>query len=120
MNEYIGLLFQSRTQSHIFHLQTTSYASHIALQGYYEGIVGLIDRIVEAYQGKYGILTGYRMNISTKDLTSEDQILEYFNQLSKVIAIQRENLPKDSYLENLYDEVETLIHSSVYKLRFLN
>ena len=53
MNEYVGTLMQSRNQAHIFHLQTSSYSQHIALQEYYEGIVDLIDSLVEAYQGKY-------------------------------------------------------------------
>jgi hypothetical protein len=61
MNEYIGLLLQSRTQTHIFHLQTKSYAKHVALQSYYEDIVDLIDDIVEAYQSSYDIITDYTM-----------------------------------------------------------
>ncbi len=49
----------SRTQAHIFHLQTPSFAAHTALQLYYEGIVPLVDGFVESYQGKNGIITGY-------------------------------------------------------------
>ena len=55
MNEqfgsFIGTLFQSRTQAHIMHLQSNSYAQHVALQGYYEEIVDIIDSLVESYQG---------------------------------------------------------------------
>lgn len=120
MNDFVGLLFHSRTQTHIYHLQTTSYAKHLALQGYYEGIVPLIDALVEAYQGKYGLLTDYRMNITTKDLTSDDEINNYFSALSKVVERKREELPQDNFLQNVYDDIETLIHSTNYKLRFLS
>jgi hypothetical protein len=120
MNDFIGLLFHSRTQVHIFHLQTTSYAKHIALQGYYEGIVPLIDALVEAYQGKYGLLTDYRVNFTTKDLSSDDEATNYFNALAKVVERKREGLPQDAFLQNIYDDIETLIHSTNYKLRFLS
>ena len=58
----ISTLLESRTQAHIFHWQTTgpgSYATHIALQGYYDVLPDMIDTLVESYQGKHGIITGY-------------------------------------------------------------
>jgi len=119
MNEYIGTLFQSRTQSHIFHLQTTSYAKHIALNGYYDGIVDLADGIAEAYQGKYEIIKGYKMGGSIKDLENNDDATAYFVQLAKFCELKREKLPQDSYLVNLYDGVDELIRSTLYKLKTL-
>ena len=32
---------------------------HSALNIYYDDIVGLVDGLVESYQGRYGIITGY-------------------------------------------------------------
>ena len=58
----ISTLLESRTQAHIFHWQTTgpgSYALHIALQGYYDALPDMIDTLVETYQGKHGIISGY-------------------------------------------------------------
>ena len=54
---YISLLMSSRNQAHTFHLVTTSFAMHKALQDYYEGIVPLLDQWAEAYihYGLYGI-----------------------------------------------------------------
>ena len=51
MEKLISYLFHSQTQVHIFHLQTTSFAEHKALQDYYDGIDDLIDGLVESYQG---------------------------------------------------------------------
>jgi len=45
--QFTSTLFASRTQAHIFHLQTTSYAQHIALGEYYGGIVDLVDGLTE-------------------------------------------------------------------------
>ena len=66
MNEYIGTLFQSRNQAHIFHLQTTSYAKHKALNKYYEDIIDVIDGLVEAYQG-----AGFGIHIDTFSLAKK-------------------------------------------------
>ena len=119
MNEYIGTLMQSRNQAHIFHLQTSSYSKHIALNGYYDGIIGLIDSIVESYQGKYDILKGYKMVGSIKDLENEEDTIAYFEQLAKYCELKRTKLPQDGFLNNLYDSVDELIRSTLYKLKRL-
>ena len=119
MNEYIGTLFQSRNQAHIYHLQTTSYAKHIALNSYYDDIVPLIDSIVESYQGKYEILKGYKMMGSLKDLGEDDDIISYFEQLARFCELKRKKLPQDGFLNNLYDSVDELINSTLYKLKNL-
>ena len=92
MNEYIGTLMQSRNQAHIFHLQTSSYSKHMALNGYYDGIIGLIDSIVESYQGKYDILKGYKMVGAIKDLENEEDTIAYFEQLAKYCELKRTKL----------------------------
>ena len=119
MNEYIGTLFQSRNQAHIYHLQTPSYAKHMALNDYYDGIIDLVDSIVESYQGKYDILKGYKMVGSLKDWESDEDIITYFEQLAKYCELKRAKLPQDGFLNNLYDSVDELINSTIYKLKVL-
>jgi hypothetical protein len=114
---FIGTLMQSRNQAHIYHLQTSSYAQHIALQGYYEGIIPLIDGLVESFQGKYGILRGYKMAGTIKE---DENALIYFEGLCKFIETVIPGLPQDTFLVNQYDEVMTLIQSTKYKLKFLH
>ncbi len=79
-SKFISYLFHSRTQTHIFHLQTPSYAEHIALQAYYEGIIPLIDALVESYQGKNGIIHDYT-NFNLKQYQSKEQVIGYFETL---------------------------------------
>ena len=43
--KFIGTLFHSRDTMHIAHLQTTSFAEHKALNGYYNGILDLTDTL---------------------------------------------------------------------------
>ena len=119
MNEYIGTLFQSRNQAHIYHLQTTSFAKHKALNEYYDAIVDLVDSIVESYQGKYEILKGYKMLGTLKDLGEDDEVIAYFEQLARFCELKRKKLPQDGFLNNLYDGVDELINSTLYKLKNL-
>jgi hypothetical protein len=115
--DFLSLLFASATQSHILHLQTKSYAAHKALQGYYEGIVPLIDTYAETYQGKYGIIQGY----SYSELVEGDkQILPYFKELEELVTVLEQDLPKDVDLQNTYADILDLIHKTNYLLRYLH
>jgi hypothetical protein len=116
-SKFISYLFHSRTQTHIFHLQTPSYAEHIALQAYYEGIVPLIDGLVESYQGKNGIIMDYT-NFNLKQYQSKEQVITYFETLCEA-AYQVYEMTEDSYLQNQIDTITELIKSTLYKLSYL-
>jgi len=120
MGLLIGTLMQSRNQAHIYHLQKTgpgSHAAHLALQAYYDGIVPLIDGLVESYQGKYGILTGYAMGASLRE---DGNFVAYFEALCMFVEKTRQSVPQDSYIANQIDTVVELMNSTKYKLKFLS
>jgi hypothetical protein len=114
----ISYLFHSRTQTHIFHLQTQSFAEHMALNTYYDGIVPLIDGIVEAYQGKYGIIKGYS-NFNLMEYNNAQQVIAYLDALCKAIYATYENI-EDTYIQNLLDGITELVKSTIYKLQNLH
>jgi hypothetical protein len=121
MNEFaklISYLFHSRTQAHIFHLQTDSFAAHMALNGYYDEIIELVDGLVESYQGKYGILTNYS-NFSILEYKDCEEVIMYFQSLNMTVEKLRTIAPQDSYIQNQIDTVVELITSTIYKLKFL-
>ena len=116
---FLGTLMQSRNQAHIYHLQVQgmgSYAAHKALNKYYEDIVDLIDGIAESYQGRYGIITGYKMADTIRE---DNNARMYFDGLGKFVETVRKQIPQDSYLQNKVDEVVALIEGTKYKLKFL-
>ena len=113
----VSCLFHSRTQVHVFHLQTNSYAEHKALNEYYDEIVELTDGLIETFQGKYGILVDYS-SLPLKNYTDNTQVVGYFIQLAEVVHVMREDF-EDSYIQNQIDAVVELIESTKYKLRFL-
>jgi hypothetical protein len=117
MASFISTLFSSRTQAHIFHLQVTgpgSFAAHSALNSYYDDIIGLADGLVESFQGRYGIVTGYKGEGQWIENTSD--IVKYFEALCMYVEKNRVSLVQDSYIQNQIDEVVALIESTKYKL----
>ena len=118
--DMISTLLHSRSQAHVFHWQTksqSSFAEHTALGTYYDGIVELIDGIVEGYQGKNDLLTGYK-TIKMVDYKSTEQLITYFKGLDSNIEKNRKSV-KESFIQNQIDTVQELIYSTLYKLRFL-
>ena len=115
--EFASVLFNSRQQAHIFHLQTLSYARHKALNAFYDAIDELADRYVEAYQGIAPIVTGYRPPVEFKE--RESDVLPYFDQLEQYVSAVQHELPQQPDLQNIVADVLDLIHTTQYKLKHL-
>ena len=112
---FLMRLMHARTDGHIMHLQTRSYAQHMALGEFYEGIGELIDSFAETYQGKHGLIEDYPDGY----IAPGDNPMTYMAELAQTVAALRKGLPDDSELQNIIDEIAALIASTLYKLRFL-
>lgn len=114
--QFTMCLLHSVTNGHILHLTTTSYSEHKALEAYYTEIGDLVDDFIEAFQGKYGLLTNFTTNYELPI-----SALEYMRYLSKEVETLRvaDGFPEDSELQNITDEIAQLIDSTIYKIRFL-
>lgn len=119
----VSTLMSSRDQAHIFHWQTTgpgSYAAHKALGKYYDAIPDLLDALVESYQGKYGIVTGYEP-AERFDEYSADTAIKYFKALSTFMERVYAKFPKDdTNIINQLDAFKDLIYTTIYKLENLS
>jgi hypothetical protein len=115
--DMVSILLHSRTQVHTLHLQTKSYPEHIALNEYYDGIVDLIDGIIESYQGKYEIIQGYK-SYDLVNYKSTEATINYLKGLDDKVQKLR-GCCKDTFIQNQIDNVNELINSTLYKLRFL-
>ena len=56
INVLVARVFAARNLAHLEHWKTKSYAQHKALNEFYDGIISGIDRIVETYQGAFGLI----------------------------------------------------------------
>jgi hypothetical protein len=115
MGRLIAILFLSREIAHREHLKTTSYAKHMALNAFYDGIVEIADSIAEAYQGKYGVID----TIPMLDAPAPGEIADVLEkQLALVERLRYTAVDKQqTAIQNLIDEAVALYLSTLYKLR---
>jgi hypothetical protein len=116
VGEFAMCLLNAVTAGHIHHLTTDSYAQHVALGEFYEGIDDLADRFIEAYQGKKS-----KIIFAEKALFLGENGLALVLYVGTEIATYRQmpGFPLDSELQNIVDELAGQVDATLYKLRFL-
>ena len=115
--DFVGMLFLARDVTHSAHLNTRSYAKHVALNGFYDEIIDLADKFAEAYQGKYGLIGPISL-MSAKKTNNVVDFLE--GQVEDLEAMRYKVVDKDcTPLQNIIDEIFGLYYGTLYKLRFL-
>lgn len=121
MEELIKKVLSSREIAHILHLKATgegSFAKHLALNEYYDGIVDLIDSLVETYQGQFGLLN-FDDNIKVDNIEFKDTI-KYFEELVSYVGKNRNLITsKAGHLNSQLDDIEGLLYRLLYKLKNL-
>ena len=116
-SDFVGYLFLARDVAHSVHLNTRSFAKHMALQGFYDGIVDLADKFAEAYKGRHGLIGGISLQ-TAKKTTNVVEFLE--NQLEEIEGCRYDVVSdKDTALQNIIDEIVGQYLSTLYKLKFL-
>ena len=108
---FVAVLLHSATNAHFMHLQTKSYAQHVALGDYYEAIVELTDKWAEAYQGAYEVIEAY-----PPDFHLAKDSVQYLKKIKDFVEAARKTLPDDTHLQNIIDEIVELLDSTIYKL----
>jgi DNA-binding ferritin-like protein len=111
---FLATMLHSATNTHFFHWSTDSYSKHKALAKYYDSIIDLTDTFAESYMGKYGKFTSFpSVYHQPKDP------IRYMESLQSFVKEARQDLPQESELQNIIDEIADLINSTTYKLKFL-
>ena len=107
----IGILFMSRTYSHIAHLKTGSYAKHKALNEFYDSVVDMADSLAEASQGLYGKLDIPYLNMIGKIDDPIGGITSQLKAIEKLIG----NIDEE-YLKSILQEIQALYRKTLYLL----
>lgn len=112
--DFVCCLLQGVTDTHIMHWTTSSYSEHQALGEFYDSLSDLTDQWVEAFMGKYGVLTKFP---AVMDSSSSMPVM-YLQAKRKQVAAYRttDQFPQDSELQNIIDEIVSLMDSTLYKL----
>jgi len=115
--EFVGMFFLARDVTHSVHLNTRSYAKHVALNEFYDAIVDLADKFAEAYQGKYGLIGPIAL-MSAKKTSNVVEFLQ--DQADEIEKVRYDVVDKDcTPLQNIIDEIVGQYYSTLYKLKFL-
>ena len=115
IQQFIGLLFASRDYAHKMHLNTDSFAEHMALSGFYDGIIDLADSLAETWMGRNLTKVGEIPVINPP----KGEPLAVMKRLLDVVQDTRDFVSDDTVLSNIVDEIEQLYSATLYKLKFL-
>jgi hypothetical protein len=115
--EFIGLLFLARDVTHSVHLNTRSYSKHVALNIFYDRIIGAADDFAEAYQGRHGLIGP----ITLHSVKKTNNVIEFLEDSLKEIEDARYEVcdKSDSSLQQLIDNIVEIYLRTLYKLKFL-
>ena len=111
-------LLNSVTKVHLNHLLTTSYAAHKAMNEFYDGVGDLADDIVEQYQGLTEKLLTFPTSYVFPLMNTPQECVNYLRILYTQVDACHNDCPY-SEIQNILDEVKSLINSTKYKLIFL-
>ena len=119
MEQLASLLLHSRTQAHSFHVGVKgvgALSAHLTLGNYYDTIGGIVDGLVETYQGQYGLIK--LQAVSGLDTNNDiKNIISYFDKLIAAVAkLRQDEKLQMSWLQNDIDNIVTLLYSTKYKL----
>jgi hypothetical protein len=113
-------LMNARNSFHKLHLKVTgvgSYAAHVAIGDFYDGLPGHADTLVEGYQGvSEKILTCKDVAPRTLDTVADG--VDYLRDIYAMVTKLQGKLPYSEIVNNL-DLVKDSINSTKYKLLFL-
>ena len=118
IEQLIGRAFYARNLAHFEHWRAKgegSFAKHMALGDFYDGVIDALDALVEAYQGAFDLVG----NIPAPQ-TSDYDILKVLEGDADWIEENHEKVCEGNRaVANLLDSVTGVYLSAIYKLRNL-
>lgn len=113
------MMFHTADQTHVWHLQTTSYAMHGALNAYYDGIRCQLDRFAEACIGYKGVRLRAVGKMPLKDFSNDGQVMDHLRVVCKYCNGLYDELNKEEGAQHLLaiiDDIKELIGKTKYLL----
>ena len=111
---FLSTMLNAGTNAHFFHWATDSYSKHVALGDFYDEVVDLTDDLAETYFGVYGQIKSF-----PNTYHEPKEPVKYLESLQAFMKSARPDLPQDSQIVQLIDNIADLVDKTVYKLKFL-
>lgn len=111
--------FNTATQTHIYHLLTKSYAEHIAIGEFYEGLDGCIDSIAESAIGLdvQSAVSDYNANLKFAYSKADLKMLITSYRNSVNYLIEKTNHKEIMSINDKLINIQQLIDNLNYKLQ---
>jgi DNA-binding ferritin-like protein len=111
LKKVLAMLMCGQICLRLIHWNTTSYATHKAIGKLYDNLADLTDTLAETYMGIYGRFGNIPCSHSElPDATA------YVLEMSNYIQAMRAELPNDTQLQNIVDEIASAIDTTNYLL----
>jgi hypothetical protein len=115
IDELVKNFFEIRNQTHLWHLQTFSFAEHKALGEFYDSWLDSVDTFIETYAGKYSRPVG-GFTCSAVPY-SEGASLVYIKRVSTFMTSESvRSIAPDTDLQNILDELTAIANHTAYLL----
>lgn len=116
MKKIVLKLFQMQCQIKVLHWQTNSRSEHITFGDFYDDTLDIVDRLVEAIQGKYGKFTfggidsvqisdysNLKFNVFLLDMET------FFRREIYSCGVTKENDPEiDNIIQELLEQIDKM------------
>jgi len=117
IEELVAKVFSSRNNAHLQHWRTKSFAQHMALGEFYDEVIEILDTLVEAYQGNFGLIG----EVPDVEQNHNKDSIKMLTADVAWIAENRAKVAQDvDALENIIDELTGLYLKTLYKLENLS
>lgn len=117
--KFFVMLLNAVTVAHLLHFKQTgpgSFARHMALGELYSGLQDKTDELVEAWQGCMNILITDYPALPWQD---QKDAITFVDALYEFVESARGEVSKETHIQNIIDEICTIISTARYKLKRL-
>lgn len=115
IEQLIARAFASRNCAHLTHWKTRSLAEHLATGEFYDGVIDIVDNLIECYQGNFGLIKEVPLS------NHQGDILTCLEADAIWIAENEDEITGEvDALENILQELLGLYLKTIYKLKFLS
>jgi hypothetical protein len=114
--QFVAATLGVRAAAHLMHLSTRSYAQHVALGDFYEGIERLVDTYAEVYMGLERRQDTWPRVVLPAATGPQQLVADYLELIQEE---QKEDHDSEA-LKNILAALEELAARTLYKLKNLS
>jgi hypothetical protein len=111
IKSFLAALMCGQVCLRLIHWETYSLAEHKAIGKLYDSLADLTDTLAETYIGIYG-----RFGNIPCSHTDLPNAVDYVGEMAQFVEAARTELPNDTQLQNIVDEIAATIDRTNYLL----